>query len=83
MSLWGTKKKNDDQEEHEDEGEQEQTNGMAPSRTPRSQNSRSREPTERDRLLAGNRPPPNEGYLDPDDPAVSEATRKLNGDLLT
>ena len=33
-----------------------------------SEESRRREPTERDRLL----PPRSDGYLDPDDPAVSE-----------
>lgn len=33
-----------------------------------SEDSRRREPTERDRLL----PPRSDGYLDPDDPAVSE-----------
>jgi hypothetical protein len=37
-------------------------------RMPRdSEDSRRREPTERDRLL----PPRSDGYLDPDDPAVS------------
>jgi hypothetical protein len=36
------------------------------------QSRRSEEPTERTRLLDRPRPPPNsDGYLDPDDPAVS------------
>ncbi|CAK1364025.1 hypotheticalsprotein [Cercospora beticola] len=68
MSLWGTKQKKDD-----DHPEQ---NGESTSR-PHSRrdfdDSRMREPTERDRLLpADNRRPPHaDGYLDPDDPAVS------------
>lgn len=69
MSLWGTKQKKDD-----DPAEQ---NGESTSR-PHSRrdfdDSRMREPTERDRLLpADNRRPPHaDGYLDPDDPAVSD-----------
>ncbi|PPJ50819.1 hypothetical protein CBER1_06503 [Cercospora berteroae] len=68
MSLWGTKQKTDD--------EQPEQNGESTSR-PHSRrdfdDSRMREPTERDRLLpADNRRPPHaDGYLDPDDPAVS------------
>ncbi|GIZ43237.1 hypothetical protein CKM354_000646900 [Cercospora kikuchii] len=68
MSLWGTKQKKDD--------DQPEQNGESTSR-PHSRrdfdDSRMREPTERDRLLpADNRRPPHaDGYLDPDDPAVS------------
>lgn len=68
MSLWGTKKKNDDEQENDD------VNGQADDMPPQqTRGSRSREPNERDRLLPSNaRPPPNrDGYLDPDDPAVS------------
>ncbi|KAF2217613.1 hypothetical protein CERZMDRAFT_104260 [Cercospora zeae-maydis SCOH1-5] len=48
-------------------------NGEGNSRRDFEDDSRMREPTERDRLLpAGNRRPPHaDGYLDPDDPAVS------------
>ncbi|TKA83840.1 hypothetical protein B0A55_00131 [Friedmanniomyces simplex] len=67
MSLWGTTKKNDD--EQENEGLNGQDDEMPSSR---SQQSRSREPNERDRLLPSNpRPPHRDGYLDPDDPAVT------------
>ncbi|KAM3420132.1 hypothetical protein BST61_g3433 [Cercospora zeina] len=65
MSLWGTKqKKDDDQPEH---------NGEGNSRRDFDDSSRMREPTERDRLLPADhrRPPHADGYLDPDDPAVS------------
>lgn len=73
-TLWGSKKDNDGGEE-----QQQQVNGEeeshAPSRAsheegrPRSSRSR-REPNERDRLLGAHQPPHNDGYLDPDDPAV-------------
>ncbi|KAK3675633.1 hypothetical protein LTR78_004274 [Recurvomyces mirabilis] len=66
MSLWGTKKQNGTDDHAEDE-EHHNDDNMA-----RSQPSRSREPNERDRLLPSNpRPPHQDGYLDPDDPAVS------------
>lgn len=58
VSLWGSK--NGDDRQHEDEA----ANGED-SRQPSRQ---SREPDERTRLLPPHR---NEGYLDPDDPAVS------------
>jgi hypothetical protein len=59
MSLWGSKKNPDTDEGIEENGH----SGDMPSR--------SREPNERDRLLPANpRPPHNDGYLDPDDPAV-------------
>lgn len=71
-SLWGSKKKDDDAE-HEDE---QQNGGESGSMARRSGESR-REPTERDRLLPSNpRPPHNDGYLDPDDPAVSRISRE-------
>jgi hypothetical protein len=58
-TLWGSKKSNG---QPGDEGE----GGDRP------RSSRDREPTERDRLLPANpRPPHSDGYLDPDDPAVS------------
>ncbi|KAI6831682.1 hypothetical protein KC340_g2245 [Hortaea werneckii] len=70
MSLWGSRKKqNGTQEGAEDD---ESHGGDMPPPSRRSGGSRSREPTERDRLLpANNRPPHADGYLDPDDPAVS------------
>lgn len=52
-------KKNDDSPEQ---------NGEASDMPRDSEESRRREPTERDRLL----PPRSDGYLDPDDPAVSD-----------
>ncbi|KAK3110539.1 hypothetical protein LTR53_015055 [Teratosphaeriaceae sp. CCFEE 6253] len=66
-TLWGSKKNDDEQE---NEGVNGQSDDMAASQ---SRGSRSRDPTERDRLLPSNpRPPPNrDGYLDPDDPAVT------------
>ena len=70
-TLWGNKKKDDDQDEqvhnHQDAGDSPHRNsGDAGER------SSMREPTERDRLLPSNpRPPHSDGYLDPDDPAVS------------
>ncbi|KAK0864033.1 hypothetical protein LTR91_005170 [Friedmanniomyces endolithicus] len=68
MSLWGTAKKPDDNEQ-EGEGVVGQDDDMPSSRT---QPSRIREPDERDRLLpAQPRPLHRDGYLDPDDPAVT------------
>ncbi|KAK5134337.1 hypothetical protein LTR08_006517 [Meristemomyces frigidus] len=71
MSLWGTKKKDDDQNESEGAETGEAGSGDMPRSSQDS--SRRREPTERDRLLPSHpRPPPHsDGYLDPDDPAVS------------
>ncbi|KAI4173101.1 MAG: hypothetical protein LQ343_003211 [Gyalolechia ehrenbergii] len=57
VSLWGSK--NGDERQHANDGGNEEDNRQ-PSR-------RSREPDERTRLL----PSHNDGYLDPDDPAVS------------
>ncbi|EME44344.1 hypothetical protein DOTSEDRAFT_71996 [Dothistroma septosporum NZE10] len=71
-SLWGSKKK-DNGDQHDDEEQADQRDFDQGSARPRSGNSRTmREPTERDRLLPANpRPPHADGYLDPDDPAVS------------
>ncbi|KAI5366312.1 Putative alpha/Beta hydrolase [Septoria linicola] len=69
MSLWGSKKKDDDREQQENgEG-----NSRPHSRRDFEDEDTMREPNERDRLLpADNRRPPHaDGYLDPDDPAVS------------
>ena len=46
----------------------EEQNGDTSNMARDSEDSRRREPTERDRLL----PPRSDGYLDPDDPAVSD-----------
>jgi hypothetical protein len=58
---------------HNDSEEQ---NGDTSNMPRDSEDSRRREPTERDRLL----PPRSDGYLDPDDPAVS-AELPLTGRL--
>jgi hypothetical protein len=63
VSLWGSKKDN----RHDEEGSAQQTDA------PReSSDVNRREPDERTRLLPSRGPPPprNDGYLDPDDPAV-------------
>lgn len=60
--LFGGKKNDDSPQE----------NGETSSMPRDSEDSRRREPTERDRLL----PPRSDGYLDPDDPAVSKAEHK-------
>lgn len=79
-SLWGSKKiDNANGDQHDDEEQGEQRDFDAGSSRPRSRTSRTsrnmREPTERDRLLPANpRPPHSDGYLDPDDPAVSIGT---------
>lgn len=74
-SLWGSKKTDDhtDNTDEQNGGE----NGTGRPHTARQRDfdadeSRMREPTERDRLLPDNnrRPPHSDGYLDPDDPAV-------------
>lgn len=73
-SLWGSKKKdNAEQHAHDDEEQADPRDFDEAGSRPRSGNSRTmREPTERDRLLPANpRPPHADGYLDPDDPAVS------------
>ena len=71
MSLWGSKKTTDENDQDHAEGAENGEAGGDMSRS--SQDSRRREPTERDRLLPSqHRPPPHaDGYLDPDDPAVS------------
>ena len=73
MSLWGTKKDNDGEDEHLHVNGESETDA-APRAShddarPRSSRSR-REPNERDRLLGAHNPPHSDGYLDPDDPAV-------------
>ncbi|GAB7332125.1 hypothetical protein MBLNU13_g04004t1 [Cladosporium sp. NU13] len=74
MSLWGTKKDNDGEDEHLHVNGESETDA-APRTShdePRPRSSRSRrEPNERDRLLGAHNPPHSDGYLDPDDPAVS------------
>ena len=59
VSLWGSKN-----DEERPEGEDAETNGEDSRPPPR--HSGGREPDERTRLL----PPRNDGFLDPDDPAV-------------
>lgn len=68
VSLWGSK---DGDEQHTDGGStnEEDNNQQQPRQ--------SREANERTRLL----PPRNDGYLDPDDPAVSSHPRTI-GNLL-
>ena len=76
VSLFGNKQ---DDNQHNGEEEDSGVNGQRtseemPRQSGRSQaSSRRREPTERDRLLpdSGRRRPQSDGYLDPDDPAVS------------
>ena len=86
MSLWGTSKKKDFDDSEQQE-EQQQQNGGERSRPHSSRRSEEhgsmREPTERDALLRDSRRPPHaDGYLDPDDPAVSLSMIKArnNGD---
>jgi len=75
MSLWGTAKKPDDNEQ-DIEGVNGQDDDV---HSARAQPSRVREPDERDRLLpAQPRPLHRDGYLDPDDPAVSSSTLTLS-----
>ncbi|KAF2634342.1 mitochondrial integral membrane protein-like protein [Massarina eburnea CBS 473.64] len=68
--MWGSKK------DHEENGEQASINGEAARSTRSARQSRRsheprEEPDERTRLLDRPRPPNSDGYLDPDDPAVS------------
>ncbi|KAF7195267.1 hypothetical protein HII31_03473 [Pseudocercospora fuligena] len=76
MSLWGTSKKKDFDDSEQQEEQQQQQNGGERSHPHSSRRSEEhgsmREPTERDALLRDSRRPPHaDGYLDPDDPAVS------------
>ena len=72
-SLWGSKKKSTEEQVNEQGGDNgdygvDGSNSSAPSRNPGTR----RDPDERTRLLGGQRvAPPRDGYLDPDDPAVS------------
>ena len=59
VSLWGSKNG-----EERDEGDEAEQSGDDSNQQPR--RSAGREPDERSRLL----PPRNDGFLDPDDPAV-------------
>ncbi|KAK6439323.1 hypothetical protein LTR95_004468 [Oleoguttula sp. CCFEE 5521] len=75
-TLWGSKKKDDDDIDdvlHVNGGEGSDNMARESEDGPRPRSARaSREPNERDRLLPRNpRPPHGDGYLDPDDPAVS------------
>ena len=63
VSLWGSKNGED-----RDEGDEAEQNDEHSNQQPR--RSGGREPDERTRLL----PPRNDGFLDPDDPAVGLAT---------
>lgn len=64
VSLWGSK--NGAEDHPDDDGEATPTEGEESRQTPR--HSGGRNPDERTRLLP---PPRNEGFLSPDDPAVS------------
>lgn len=62
VSLWGSK--NGEEEEHENGDTQQESEGSRPN----TRQPDRRDPDERTRLL----PPRRDGYLDPDDPAVSD-----------
>lgn len=68
VSLWGSAKDDGNNQDH----------GVSASdtRNPRGEGQSSHEPDERTRLLPSRRPPTGEGYLDPDDPAVSILQRR-------
>lgn len=70
MSLWGTKKKDDD-----DNLPAERSHPASGRDFDEDDGRMREEATERDRLLPSDhrRPPHSDGYLDPDDPAVSVA----------
>lgn len=72
VSLWGSKKADDRDEDSQEEDDLAETASTAGRRTPRARSSR-RDPDERSALLPN--PPPrmprSDGYLHPDDPAVS------------
>ena len=70
VSLWGSKNSGDGQENDDEENTQDEG---------RPRSSRQREPDERTRLL----PPSHEGFLDPDDPAVSVIASGHAQSLLT
>jgi hypothetical protein len=73
MSLWGTKKDNDGEDEVLRVNGEGEAADAAPRTSHEDARPRSRrEPNERDRLLGAhhNNPPHSDGYLDPDDPAV-------------
>lgn len=68
-SLWGSKNHEEERQVNGD-GDDSTLRVSHDDNRPRSSRSR-REPTERDRLLGAHPPPHSDGYLDPDDPAVS------------
>jgi len=71
VSLWGTNK-NDDDEEHDSATPRDSDGNERPPPSRREYQRREDEANERTRLLPSQpRPPHADGYLDPDDPAVS------------
>ncbi|KAK4920130.1 hypothetical protein LTR66_016750, partial [Elasticomyces elasticus] len=70
VSLWGSKQGDDEEQNGGDNMPRDAEGGSRP--PPSRQEYERREATERTRLLPANpRPPHSDGYLDPDDPAVS------------
>jgi hypothetical protein len=81
VSLWGSNK-NDDEEEHDSAVPRDSEGNDRPPPSRREYQRREDDANERTRLLpAQPRPPHADGYLDPDDPAVSNTTWK--NDLIT
>jgi len=82
VSLWGTKKADDHDGDSQDEEEEVlvETSSTSGQRAPRVASVRRVEPDERSALLGSN-PPPRmpraDGYLHPDDPAVSVYLSRL------
>lgn len=66
VSLWGSK--NGEDQQHGADGDHDENDN-------RHQSRQNREPDERTRLLPHQR---NDGFLDPDDPAVSSSPRRDN-----
>lgn len=85
VSLWGSKKNSGDQQQqqlsHQDQPADDTDNTDNTDNTnnmPRRSEDDHREPTERDRLLPREQNRPRQdGYLDPDDPAVRPYTSLL------
>lgn len=80
VSLWGSNNKDDNHKNQDPDNHSGEDDNMARSsedgtdgrQPPSRREYERREATERDRLLPSNpRPPHSDGYLDPDDPAVS------------
>jgi hypothetical protein len=82
-SLWATKKDNDDELGQNGANGHEESNDDMPVASSRY----SGEADERTRLLPHQPPPPAEGFLSPDDPAVSfmlsSSTKRLQSPRLT